>query len=129
MDCNYLRDCTTVPIPKKCVSFCLEGILRNSTIEENQLILGLDQNLSLAIYNAYNGFKSINSFEDLRTELTSEQAKTLTTKFEQINQFQLNYYMKSSEERDNVINSIRNLGLDYGNELGFEGEPVDEPVH
>lgn len=129
MDCNYLRDCTTVPIPKKCVSFCLEGILRNSTIEENQLILGLNPDLSLAVYNAYNGFRDINLFEDLRAELSSERLETLMAKFEHINQYQLNYFKKSGKNRAIVINAIRNLGLDHGNNLNFDSGTISEPVH
>ncbi len=115
-DCDYNKDCSKVPIRGKCVSFCLERILRTATIEEKQLILGLDRTLSLAIHNAYNELKDINSFEDLSTQLTQEQGQTLLTKFKQINQYQLNYFRKNRQKRDFIINKIKNLGLDSDEE-------------
>jgi hypothetical protein len=115
-DCDYNKDCSKVPIRKKCVPFCLERTLRTATVEEKQLILGLDQNLSFAIYNAYNGLVDINSFEGLSAQLAPEQIETLLAKFEQINQYQLNYFRKSRSERESIIRAIKNLGLDSDNE-------------
>lgn len=111
-DCNYNRDCTKVPIPGKCVTYCLERILRSATIEEKQLILGLDRSLSLVIYNAYNGVSDINSFEDLRRQLTPDQAKALLDRFAQINQFQLNYFRQDRSQRESIVRAIRNMGLE-----------------
>ena len=115
-DCDYHKDCSKVPIRKKCVPFCLERMLRYASIEEKQLIIGLDRSLSLIIYNIYNGLVSINSFDDLSAQLTQEQVQILLAKFEQINQYQLNYFRKSRSERASIINAIKNLNLDFDDE-------------
>lgn len=119
-DCNYHKDCSKVPIAKKCLPYCLERILRTATIEEKQLIVGLDQNLSQAVYNAYNGFITIDSFEDLSSQLKPEQIATLLNKFEQITQFQLNYFRKSRAERELLIRAIKNMRLDSDDDLLLE---------
>src|SRR6476660_583938 len=96
--CNYDRDCSKVPFPSKCVEYCLERLLRTATLEETQLILGLDTNTAEAIFNTYNT-TSVNSFEDLRNRLTTEQVANLINKFKQINQSQLNYFRRRQDER------------------------------
>ena|SRR5690242_16847450 len=116
--CNYVRDCLKVPIPSRCVEYCLENFLRTTTLEEKQLILGLDANLAKAISTAYS-ISFINSFDDLRRILTTEQVDLLLDKFRQINQFQINYIIRSRDERDIIINSLRNMRLDMDEDTAF----------
>jgi hypothetical protein len=104
-------DCLMIPIPSECVEYCLEKILKNATVEEKQLILGLDKSLATAIFKAYNTFP-INSFTDLKNNLTILQTEILLEKFKNINQFQLNYFNSSPDDRVKIINEIQNLRLD-----------------
>ncbi len=117
--CDFSKDCSKIPIPGKCVKFCLERILRNATVEEKQLILGLNKNLSDAIYNAYNGPYDINSFEDLERQLEPQQVENLLESFNKINQYQLNYFLRDRRERETIINAIRNMRLDLDNDFLF----------
>lgn len=108
-ECNFDRDCTRVPIPHKCVDYCLEKILSTATLEEKQLVLGLSKSLALAIYNAYQ--RNINSFDDLRQYLSLDEIQQVTEKFLQINQYQLNYFRKPRSEREIIIRRLRDLDL------------------
>ena len=117
--CDYLRDCSKVPIPSKCIEYCLERLLRTATLEEKQLILGLDRNTAQAVFAAYNR-SPINSFDDLRRSLTNEQIDHLLGRFKQINQFQLNYFRRNRIERDNIIDGIRDLRLDIDDTLDMD---------
>jgi hypothetical protein len=86
-------------------------MLRVATVEEKQLILGLERDLALAIANIYQIY-AIDTFEDIEIRLTIEQVKTLIDKFSGINQFQLNYFRKSRAERSVIIAAIKKLRLD-----------------
>lgn len=110
-DCIATRDCIKDPIKKECRKFCLERILRTATPEEKRLILGYSHTTANAIFNAYNNFL-INSYDDLQRHLTQEQEREILAKFDQINQFQIDYFQLSREQRDTIIRTIRNLGLD-----------------
>ncbi len=112
-NCDFKRDCSKVPIPNKCVEYCLERILRNASVEEKQLVLGLEENLAIAIFKAYNA-STINSFSDLKRRLTTEQADSLVMKFKTINQFQLNYFNAPRDERESIIDELKRMGLNSG---------------
>lgn len=109
-ECNFDRDCTIVPIPRKCVDYCLEKVLSTATLEEKQLIIGLSKDLAIAIYEAYQS-RNINSFDDLRQYLSPTAIQQVTEKFLQINQYQLNYFRKPRSEREIIIRRLRDLDL------------------
>lgn len=113
--CNFNVDCTKIPIPSRCVKFCLEKYLRTLNIVEKQLILGLDKELANAIYTAYNSPLGVNSYEDLESQLSEDQNSVLLNKFKNINQFQLNYFRKSEIQRSAIRREIGSLGLDFDN--------------
>ena len=94
MSCDFQRDCSKVPFSEECLEFCIEKILRQATIEEKINILRLNEELAHAIYKAYNGPRTISSFNDLKLQLTSEQVQDLLNTFRNINQSQLDYFFK-----------------------------------
>jgi hypothetical protein len=110
-NCVASRDCIKDPIRKECREFCLEFLLRTATTEEETLILGYSPGTANAIFSAYNNFY-INSFSDLRQYLSQEQVNEILTKFDRVTQFQLDYFQLNRNERETVIRSIRDLGLD-----------------
>ncbi|PPL04271.1 hypothetical protein SAMN05444682_10159 [Parapedobacter indicus] len=113
-ECNYQLHCTRVPIPKRCLPFCLERILRNATVDEKQLILGIEWKFAYEIFEAYNGHRNIRSFRDLSEVLGESRTELLVEKFRGISQSQLDHFSKSPEERERIIRSIKNSGRDSG---------------
>lgn len=106
--CNFKEDCTTVPIDDRCIEFCLERILRSATVEEKQLILGLDATTANDIFNVYQDF-SINSFQDLQKYLTVKKTNHIIKKFKSLNQYQLDYFNADEYSRTRVIQAIRDI--------------------
>lgn len=110
-NCTFEKDCTKIPFPEKCKKFCIERILRNATVEEKKLILGFDSQLAQDILKTYNSH-SIRSFDDLQLNLRKDQSEKILNRFSQLSQFQLDYFKLSPNQRENLINNIRDLGLD-----------------
>ena len=107
--------CVKAPIDEECVEFCLERILRTATPEEKRLILGYTDGTTNAVFRAYQS-RSIYSFGDLVRWLSPDQVQEILGRFRSISQFQLDYFRLDRNARENIINSIRNLGLDMNRE-------------
>jgi len=110
-DCS--NKCRKAPIPEECIRYCLHNILAEATKEEKQLILGLSSTLTDSIYNAFNNkYEPIKNFEDLESSLGIIQSSELLEKFRSLNQYQLDYFNANKSARNDIINSIKRLGLD-----------------
>jgi len=107
--------CVKAPIDEECVAFCLERILRTATAEEERLILGYTDGTANAVFRAYQT-RSITGFNDLARWLAPDQVQEILHRFREITQFQLDYFRLNRNDRENIINSIRNLGFDLNRE-------------
>lgn len=92
----------------------MERILRNASLEEKLLILGLEPSLAHEIFDGYNSVSGIESFSELQEYLGEEKTEKLLESFRNITQFQLDYFNKSPRERETIVRAIRNLGLYNG---------------
>jgi hypothetical protein len=92
-------DCTMIPFDDKCLTYCIELILRKNidlilrkaSVNEKQTILGFDLDLAQTIYDAYHT-GSINNFEDLKNVLTPYQVSTVISTFGSLTQDKLDYF-------------------------------------
>lgn len=109
--CDFTRDCIKVPIPQKCLNYCLERILRACTVEEKQLVLGFPNDLAMKIFSIYNKF-DINSYKDLSGHLKPSERRFIYYAFRRLSQYQLNYLNQPREVRDEIIWQLKRLGLD-----------------
>ena len=115
-DCNFAKHCSKAPIPQRCLKYCMENTLRNATIEEKMLILGLSSDIANKIFTAYNK-QNIRSFDDLVRYLNKKESEEIENRFLALNQYQLDYFQKSREERDEIITVLRNVMRDRDSDL------------
>jgi hypothetical protein len=107
-DCRFEIHCTKSPIDPICVPYCIQQMLVLSSTEENKLILGLDDELANKIEEIFYT-DAYFSLEEIRSQLSEDQFNSLIEKFQSLNQFQVNYLTKSKNEREPVIQLIRDL--------------------
>lgn len=86
-------DCLSIPFPRKCAEYCIERVLSIARPEEKIKILGMEQSLAESIFKAYNSGRPVNSFNDLRSKLTSQQIASIRMIFDNISQSQLNHFL------------------------------------
>jgi hypothetical protein len=103
------ESCESAPIPEGCGHYCVQHMLKQTTREELELILGLSKELAETIYNAYHGPFAINNFEDLH--LTALQANEVVEKVMSLNQYQLDYFNTGRSLRRDVIYAIKLLDI------------------
>lgn len=90
-DCKP-EDCLDFPIAKKCAEYCMEQFLRIAESHEMISILKMDEDLAEAISEAYNTGSPVNSFEDLRSKLTSEQIASIIATSVNLTESQIHYF-------------------------------------
>ena len=93
-NCEIKKDCLSIPFPPKCFDFCIEKILRVATRDDKIRVLGMNEDLAHAIFQAYNnGKKPIRSFNDLKQALSETQIRNIEKIFYNLTQNQLNYFI------------------------------------
>jgi hypothetical protein len=93
-------DCTIVPFKPSppCFDYCCSKVLKNSTFEELQLILGVKEETARRIVE-WKGRKDAKTLGDFKEIMSQDEIKKLSKKIQSLNRTQLTYFSKSPSER------------------------------
>jgi hypothetical protein len=106
-------DCSKVPFSQECTPICIERVLSAATVEEKQLVLGFSSSLAHNIKFIYQN-RRVQTFDDIVRDLRDYEIQTILIAFRNLNQYQLNYFNKSQEERAVIIETLKRLDLGNG---------------
>lgn len=97
---NSKCDCTIVPFKPSppCFDYCCSKVLKNSTLEELQLILGVKEEIARRIVE-WKGRKDAKTLADFKVIISQDEMKSISKKIQSLNQTQLTYFSKSPSER------------------------------
>ena len=110
-ECRYDQDCRSLPIREHCLGFCLAELLRHASVEEYELVLGLDADLSAAIGAAY-AAHPVGTPGELASLVGDRYWRRLEEVFRGISQFQLDYLNGGPAEREPLLLMLRGLRSD-----------------